>query len=201
MSSRPTMMISDQAGVPVDRHLAAVGPPTAGGGGALDPSARRVTRHCRHDGTTPYSLGSGVLAGRRRPSAGPGQAMPGTVGRRGRRRPGAGAASRHPCCGPAGEPQQRPVVLDDHAVGMTLGRDALDVDDLGRRQRRPPASLGTAQPPAQVDVLGVHEVGLVEPADLPRRRPAAPGSKRPTPSRPHGPRRRRRRGPSADRRG
>src|SRR6202011_1872273 len=48
-----------QAGVPVDRHLAAIGPPPTGGGRALHPLARRVARH---DRTTPYSLGSGAPA-------------------------------------------------------------------------------------------------------------------------------------------
>jgi len=44
-------------------------------------------------------------------------------------------------------------------------RAAPEVDDLGRRGVGHPQT-GPAQPPAQVDVLGVHEVRLVEPSDL-----------------------------------
>ena len=52
-----------QTGVPVDRHLTAIGPPATGGGRALHPFSRRFARH---DRTTPYNLGSGALPARGR---------------------------------------------------------------------------------------------------------------------------------------
>ena len=72
--------------------------------------------------------------------------------------------------GPGGEPQQRAVVLDDHPEGMAVGRHPLEVGHLGGREVGHPPP-GPAQPPAQVDVLGVHEVRLVEPAHLLEGRP------------------------------
>ena len=69
---------------------------------------------------------------------------------------------------PAGAPpeaQQRAVVGDDHAVGRGRPRRPLEVGHpAGRLVGDAPP--GTAEPPAQVDVLHEHEVRLVESPDL-----------------------------------
>ena len=78
----------------------------------------------------------------------------------------AGSASRRqPRLGPVREPEHRAVVGHEHPVGVASGRDPLDVGDdrLGHVHHPPPRTPG---PPAQVGVLGVHEVRLVEPAQL-----------------------------------
>ena len=53
------------------------------------------------------------------------------------------------------------MVLEDHPVRVAVGRPALEVGDLGGGSVGHPPS-GPAEAPAQVDVLGVHEVRLVE---------------------------------------
>ena len=66
-----------------------------------------------------------------------------------------------------------PVVADDHAVGVPIGADRLDVHDgSGRLVGHPPAEAPEA--PAEVDVLHVHEVVLVPSPDRLKRRAAEP---------------------------
>ncbi len=68
-------------------------------------------------------------------------------------------------CGPDGEPQGRTMVRRHHLVGMPGRTHALYVRDLGcTGEPDPPTRL--VRPPAQVHVLGVHEIRLVEPAQL-----------------------------------
>ena len=77
----------------------------------------------------------------------------------------------------------RAVVLDDHPV-----RVRARCSRPGRARRAPAGSYATRQPdapqpPAEVDVLDVHEVPLVPSADRRRARAGAATSRRPTPSR------------------
>ena len=62
------------------------------------------------------------------------------------------------------EPVHRPVVLDDHAVGVALGAGALDVDRGAAGLVGDPPPEAT-QAPTEVDVLHVHEVPLVPAPD------------------------------------
>src|SRR4051794_7388267 len=70
----------------------------------------------------------------------------------------------------AREPVGRAVVLDDHPVRMGCGARALDVERVTPRLVRD-APTEPAEPPAQVDVLQVHEVPLVPAAHRIDRRP------------------------------
>ena len=73
-------------------------------------------------------------------------------------------ARRGPVERGGGEPQQRAVVLGDHPVGGLLAGETDGVDHpAGRFVGDPPPRA--PEPPAEVDVLDVHEVALVEPTD------------------------------------
>ena len=67
--------------------------------------------------------------------------------------------------GPHGEAQRRAVVGHHHLVGVARRAHSLDVGHAGRpgEADAPPGLMG---PPAQVHVLGVHEVRLVEASEF-----------------------------------
>src|SRR5579871_3119267 len=68
----------------------------------------------------------------------------------------------------AGEPEDRTVMGHDHPVGVLIRRDALEMEHFaGRLQGDRPT--GAPRPPAQIQVLHVHEKRLVEAVEvLPR---------------------------------
>src|SRR5579875_153161 len=128
-------------------------PPTA--------AARATLRLKLSRATVPHlSREKGSLPNGAEEMVGPGEAEPGNEAERHRRQ-------QEPLSSlgrSGGEAPHRAVVRDQHPVGVAGRGEALRVHDLGLRLvKGPPA--GATEPPAEVHVLHVHEVGLVEAAD------------------------------------